>query len=204
MNHIFISHSHEDGDFADICKSKLTQAGLTAVTDTDIRGGEDWRKDIDRKIQEADAVVVVVTPEAKNSEYVTYEWAFARGVGVEVVPILLKETKLHPRLESLQHLDFTNRAARPWDNLIKRLGEAESPKNPESVRVTIKDEQQQSAYERMLKALREEKWIWRSIPTLAIKGGVSEDEALTILRNDPNVVFGVGKSGRRIAKLQLK
>jgi hypothetical protein len=204
MNHIFISHSHEDSDFAEVCKNKFAEAGLTALTDADIRGGEDWRKEIDRGIQEADALVVVVTPEAKNSEYVTYEWAFARGTGVEVGPILLKDTKLHPRLESLQYLDFTNRVARPWDKLIKRLGEAESPKKPESAKVKIENEHEQSAYERMLKALRDEKWTWRSIPKLATKGGVSEDEALRILRNDPNVVFGIGKSGRRIAKLEVK
>jgi hypothetical protein len=56
----------------------------------------------------------------------------------------------------------------------------------------------------MIKALRDEKWTWRSIPTLAIKAGVSEDDALEILRNDPNVVFSVGKSGRRIAKLSVR
>jgi hypothetical protein len=62
-----------------------------------------------------------MTTEAKASQYVTYEWAFAWGAGVKVIPILLKKTELHPRLESRQFLDFTNRNARPWDTLIELL-----------------------------------------------------------------------------------
>jgi hypothetical protein len=32
-----------------------------------------------------------MTPDAKASEYVTYEWAFAWGAGVRVIPIMYKE-----------------------------------------------------------------------------------------------------------------
>lgn len=128
MNHIFISHSHEDSDFAEILHDKLTQAGFAVWRDTGIRGGEDWRREIDQAIQEAFALIVMMTSEAKTSEYVTYEWAFAWGARVKVIPILLKRTALHPRLESLQYLDFTNRNARPWDTLIELLREAQSAK----------------------------------------------------------------------------
>jgi hypothetical protein len=123
MNHIFISHSHEDNDFAENLQNRLREADLTAWRDTDIAGGEDWREEIDRAIKEAFALLVVMTDEAKRSEYVAYEWAFALGNRVKVVPILLQQTTLHPRLESLQYLDFTNRRARPWETLITLLSE---------------------------------------------------------------------------------
>src|SRR5574341_736835 len=128
MSHIFISYNHEDSDFIEILRSKLEQAGFVVWTDSTLRGGEDWRRGIDRAIKDAFALIAVMTPEAKASEYVTYEWAFAVGAEVEVIPILLKRTNLHPRLESLQHLDFTNRQSRPWDKLISVLQEAESSK----------------------------------------------------------------------------
>ena len=204
MNHIFISHSHEDTDFAEVCQTRLTQAGLTVWTDVGIRGGADWRKEIDRAIKDASALVVVVTPDAKASEYVTYEWAFAWGAEIKVVPILLKKTKLHPRLDSLQYLDFTNRVVRPWDKLIDLLSEAESPEKPEPNKVMIENKRHQVAYQRMIKALRDEKWSWRSVAKLAIKGGISYDEAVEVLANDPNVVFSTGKSGRTIAKLEVR
>lgn len=208
MNHIFISHSHEDSDFAEILEHRLSQANVTVWRDVNIRGGEDWRKGIDQAIKEAFALIVIMTPEAKASEYVTYEWAFAWGAGVKIIPLLLKRTELHPRLESLQYLDFTNRTARPWDTLIELLGEAEASEpqaekvaKPEEIK--IEDKGEREAYERMIKALSEEGWTWRSIERLAVIGGVSEAEALAILRRDANVVFGKGKSGR-IARLRTK
>jgi hypothetical protein len=62
-----------------------------------------------------------MTPDARISEYVTYEWAFAWGYGKKVIPIMLRQTTLHPRLATLQYLDFTNRIARPWSRLFEVL-----------------------------------------------------------------------------------
>ena len=175
-----------------------------------IRGGEDWRSEIDQAIEAALAVIVVMTPEAKASEYVTYEWAFAWGAKVKVIPVLLKGTQLHPRLESLQYLNFTNRNARPWEELTKVLREAMSSKpkketrgKEEEIGPEIKGDKE--AYERMMVALRDKSREWRSIARLAIIGGVSEEAALQILRVDPSVVFGKSKkTGSRIVKLQTK
>lgn len=210
MNHIFISHSHEDSDFSEILENKLSQKGYAAWRDTGIRGGEDWRREIDEAIKESLALIVVMTPSAKASEYVTYEWAFAWGAGVKVIPIMLRPTALHPRLESLQYLDFTNRQARPWTDLLELLDEVEPAPPvdrsiPEPEAIKIENKLEQDAYDRMIEALNEEGWTWRSIERLAIIGGVSEDEALEILRRDRNVVFGKGKkSGGRIARLRNK
>jgi len=209
MNHIFISHSHQDSDFAEILENKLSEAKLTVWRDVGIRGGQDWRSEIDQAIKEAIALIVIVTPDAKSSEYVTYEWSFAWGAQVKVIPVMLKTTELHPRLESLQYLDFTNRGARPWDTLVELLVEADESKpqdkkivQPEEIEIENKD--QRGTYNRMIEALNDEGWKWRSIEKLAIIGGVSEDEALAILRQDANVVFDKGKSGRRIARLKTK
>ena len=79
MNHIFISHCHEDRKFAKSCQTRLSENGFTAWRSDSIPAGEDWRKEIDKAIKEAFALVVVITPESKASEYVTYEWAFAWG-----------------------------------------------------------------------------------------------------------------------------
>jgi HEAT repeat protein len=62
-----------------------------------------------------------MSPAAKRSEYVTYEWAFAVGAKIQVIPLIYKSTPLHPRLEALQHLNFTNRDARPWEKLFEEL-----------------------------------------------------------------------------------
>ena len=122
--HVFISYSHANGDFAEILRTRLEGSGFNVWTDEDrLLAGEDWRNGIDKAIRSACALIVVMTPSAKASEYVTYEWAFAWGVGVKVIPILLEPTPLHPRLEVLQYLDFSIRSARPWDKLLALLKE---------------------------------------------------------------------------------
>jgi HEAT repeat protein len=124
MTHVFISHAHEDADFASLLISHIRDAGFMAWVDGEkIRIGKDWRHEIDAAIREAFALVVIVSPQARASEYVTYEWAYALGIGVEIIPILLSPTELHPRLEVLQYLNFSHRLNRPWDTLIARLQE---------------------------------------------------------------------------------
>ncbi|HVO71060.1 MAG TPA: HEAT repeat domain-containing protein [Aggregatilineaceae bacterium] len=59
-------------------------------------------------------------PDAKRSEYVTYEWAFALGAGKAVFTILLERTELHPRLDALQYVDFCK--VHPWKKLFSELG----------------------------------------------------------------------------------
>ena len=94
----------------------------TAWIDTDrLDAGVDWRQEIDESIKTALAVIAIMSPEARASEYVTYEWAFAWGTGKRIIPIMLRETSLHPRLATLQYLDFTNRNARPWPKLYDTL-----------------------------------------------------------------------------------
>lgn len=116
---VFISHDSADGDFAELLKLKIEKEGLSAWIDVDrLNAGEDWRQEIDTAIKNSRTLIVVMSQETRKSEYVTYEWAFAYGAGIKIIPLLIKQTQLHPKLESLQYLDFTNRRARPWNKLI--------------------------------------------------------------------------------------
>src|SRR5260370_42433663 len=104
MGHIFISYMHDDGDFTEILNTRIKSAGFeTWIDDDKLHAGEDWRAEIDEAIKNALALIVIMSPEAKASEYVTYEWSFALGVGIKVIPVMIKQTTLHPRLEALQN-----------------------------------------------------------------------------------------------------
>ncbi|MBI3246580.1 MAG: toll/interleukin-1 receptor domain-containing protein [Deltaproteobacteria bacterium] len=118
----FISHAKEDGDFAENLKGRLRELDLDGWIDIDVlEAGVDWRKEIDEAILESSALILVLSPDSKASEYVTYEWAFALGSGLRIVPLMLRDTSIHPRLEVFQYLDFTNRRARPWSRLFALL-----------------------------------------------------------------------------------
>ena len=119
---VFLSHSKVDGDFAELLKYRLEQSGFHAWIDMDrLAPGVDWRQEIDDSIRRCLALIAIMSPDARNSEYVTYEWAFAWGTNKRIIPIMLRETPLHPRLATLQYLDFTNRNARPWPRLFDAL-----------------------------------------------------------------------------------
>ena len=116
---VFISHSKEDADFAELLKVRLHKHHLDAWIDEDrLRPGIDWQREIDIGIRRSKVVLAVMTPDAKQSDYVTYEWAYALGTGKTVIPIMLKQTAMHPRLSTLHFLDFTNRIGRPWKRLL--------------------------------------------------------------------------------------
>lgn len=137
MAHVFISYAHTDSDFVALMKLELEKSGFTTWVDHDrLQAGEDWRVGIDEAIQGAFAVIAVMTQEAYQSQYVTYEWAYALGMGVKVIPLMLRETALHPRLEALQYLNFSGRNERPWERLMQRLSEIEQQFNPGKVSVS--------------------------------------------------------------------
>ena len=106
MHQVFISYSknqrHEADEIAKEIKSNhnvnvwIDYSGLSA--------GEVWRREIDEAIKRSSLIIVLVSRDSVNSQYVTYEWAYALGLGRKLLPILLDDTPLHPRLEEIQHL----------------------------------------------------------------------------------------------------
>jgi len=137
MQHVFVSYKNEDLDFAENIISRLEKEGFATWTDLKIGVGEEWRNAIDLAIKNAFALVVIMTPEAKSSEYVTYEWAFAWGAGIRVIPVMLRSTHLHPRLEALQYLDFTNAKSRPWERLFDEVRAASHAPLTHSVNIPL-------------------------------------------------------------------
>jgi len=139
MQHVFISYKREDFDFAENLIYRLEQAGFATWADPKIKTGEEWRTEIDLAVRDAFALVVIMTPEAKASEYVTFEWAFASGARVKIIPVMLRQTELHPRLETLQYLDFTSASARPWDRLIEVVRAARTAHQAPTESLTLYD-----------------------------------------------------------------
>ncbi len=135
--HVFIAYKHEEKPFVDALIHQVKLAGFQIWVDAEnLKAGENWREEINFAIKDAFALIVIITPDAKISEFVTYEWSFAQGAGIKVIPIMLHDTfRLHPQLELLQYLDFTDQARPPWDKLIRRLFEIQGENQPHTVMV---------------------------------------------------------------------
>lgn len=126
MKSIFLSYSSRDYFFAEMLAIKLAEEGYAIWRDQgSIRAGDDWRQTIDEGIKECLAVVVALSADSAQSNYVTYEWAYAAGMGKPVIPVKLSECSIHPRLEPTQYIDFSYPRSLPWDALVQRLAEVD-------------------------------------------------------------------------------
>lgn len=122
MNHVFISFHRSERLFVDQVIDRIENGAHfpTWVYTNRLRAGMFWKPEIDEALQESVAVVVIMTPDAQNSEYVAYEWTYAMGLGKPIIPLLLKATLLHPKLEALEPVDFTSEPL-AWDEFMERL-----------------------------------------------------------------------------------
>jgi CheY-like chemotaxis protein len=122
MAQVFMSYASKDAIFADLARMKLEDADINVwIDDNSLRAGQEWRNAIDEGISSADVLLVMLTPQSCQSPYVTYEWAFALGKGIKVIPLLLEDCEIHPRLAVVQYLDFRNQRTGPWQKLIKEI-----------------------------------------------------------------------------------
>jgi len=122
MAQAFMSYSSKDEVFAELARMKLQEAGIQVWIDQGaLHAGEEWRNAIDEGISSSDVLLLMLTPQSCESPYVTYEWAFALGKGIRVIPLLLADSDLHPRLAVLQYLDFRNQKTSPWGALAQEI-----------------------------------------------------------------------------------
>ena len=131
MTSIFLSYARQDYFFAEMLAIKLAEHNFAIWRDQgSIRAGDDWRQSIEDGIKDCFAVVVALSARSADSAYVTYEWAYAIGMGKTVIPVKLSECNVHPKLEPTQHIDFSYPRLLPWDALIERLKEIEVEPDP--------------------------------------------------------------------------
>ena len=83
----------------------LTTHDIPYWVDREIEAGTAWREEIDDALESAFAVAVIITPQSMGSAYVNYEWSWALGHGIPVIPLVfenMSEALIHPRLNALQ------------------------------------------------------------------------------------------------------
>lgn len=119
---VFVSYSSKDASFIQTLKEKLKDAGFDVWIDKELlMPSQNWRDEIDNAIKASFALIVVLTHNGFESKYVTYEWAYALGLGKPIIPILLEATDVHERLEIIQYIDYSDHFSIDWNKLIQTL-----------------------------------------------------------------------------------
>ena len=129
-NHTFICYAREDSEFVLALASDLKSAGVNVWLDQwDIPRGADWDYEIDKALYDCRHFLIVLSPEAVDSEEVRGELRAALNERKRVVPVLYKACRIPRRLTLIQHTDFT-RAGVNRGALLKQIVEALGIKNP--------------------------------------------------------------------------
>jgi nucleotide-binding universal stress UspA family protein len=185
---IFIDLMPQDEKLGKELSRKLKSAGVE-VLPLENANEEDFKVKLKSGLFRADEMILLMTPNSLASQKLYYDLGIAAALKKPVTTIMhgVETNQLPPLVSETIYIKYSE-----LDEYLAKLKEKTSA--PET--------QPEKIVDRMKKALRSEKFTWRSIRTLADAGGVLESEALNILRNDPDIVLGTGRSGNRLAKLK--
>lgn len=127
---IFISHSHEDNDFAlKLARDLRDELGDDKAVWIDkaggLRAGDDWLREIIEQITTRYIFIVVLSSDAVIAEWVKFEFTLALNQQLRstktILPIryTLNTFDVPLRLSGLQEIDF--RPPRPYDDALTEL-----------------------------------------------------------------------------------
>jgi hypothetical protein len=130
---IFISYSHKDQKIAKELTSELAAAGMKVwLAEDEVLPGENFSLQVGKALEQSDAMVVLVSPDAIQSQSVRHEIAYALSspkFEQRLVPVMVKPTKnipwfletLHPIHSRGPHVESVKRmAARVVESLLGR------------------------------------------------------------------------------------
>ena len=116
MGHIFISYSHKDTEDVHRLQEELVKQGFSVWMDDRIDYDAPWPKIIQDHLSTCDALILVVSENSFESEWVQKEVARAKRIGKPVFPILLNGNTW-PSVEWTQGMDLKNKELLPEEFL---------------------------------------------------------------------------------------
>jgi hypothetical protein len=109
MLKIFLSYARKDGAAAAArLRTELERAGFTVWRDIEeMRGGQAWKEQLRAALREVEAVLVLLTPAAVDSQYVTWEWENALTLQKQVIPLRVLACDPPEELRRLHYHDLS-------------------------------------------------------------------------------------------------
>jgi hypothetical protein len=111
--HIFLSYRSIEADFALRLAAGLKNAGVNLWMDRldGIRGGDDWRRQIENALTEQTcaAMIAALSPEYCKAEYCLKELSRANRLRIPIFPVLIRQLPKESwplEIEGVQYVDF--------------------------------------------------------------------------------------------------
>ena len=221
---IFISHISEEADLAACFKEALAKDFLSmpdvfVSSDTEsIGAGSNWLTSIESALRDACVLLILCSSASIRRPWIHFEGGAAWMREIPIIPVC--HSGFHPRqlpmplsvLQAVQANQLTGlkriyfRVAKhlkcdvptvQLDFLQSKIVTFEQHYVPAADPADGKQNNRDAAWRRMRTALSNRKFKWRYLDTLAVVGGVSEDQALEILGLQPRVVFDKDKETQK-------
>ena len=116
---LFLSYRRADSKVADAMTSRLEREGYAVWVDrADISGGSKWRGEIETGLSRADAVILLLSPSALQSDEIYKEVARALELEKPIIPVCLGPIELHgwykEKLGGVQQIAHDDPAGGEW------------------------------------------------------------------------------------------
>ena len=127
-SHFFISYSRENAELQRRVITELRSRGIKVWVDVEnlIPGSPAWEREIERSIREASGIIVLMSPDSHNSEWVRREISFAEQNKKRIFPVLIagdEHDSIPLRLSSHQRVDLRQNFDHGMDELANALHE---------------------------------------------------------------------------------
>lgn len=106
--HVFMSYSHKDSDYTHKLVEEMERHHIPVWIDDRIDYGTRWPHVIQEKIDTCGAFVLIMSDNARASDWVNNELTYAIGKGKKIFPLLLKG-ELWLAVASIQYVNVQNR-----------------------------------------------------------------------------------------------
>lgn len=118
----FFSYSREDSEFALRLAEDLKAAGASVWLDQlDIAPGQRWARAVQEALNNAERVLVILSPSSAESTHVEDEVNYALEEHKAVIPVFHKDCKVPFQLRPFQYVDFRTDYAHGLNTMLKTL-----------------------------------------------------------------------------------
>jgi Tol biopolymer transport system component len=126
--HFFISYSREDADLQRIIIAELRGRGINVWVDVEnlIPGSPAWEREVERSLRGAAGLIVLLSPDSNNSEWVRREISFAEQHEKRIFPVLIRgeeDDSIPLRLSSHQRVDLRSDFQNGMEELARALND---------------------------------------------------------------------------------
>ena len=129
---LFLSYSRKDYYFAESLAFHLLREGVPVWLDVrDLEPGKDWERGLEGALDDANAVVLVASPDSVESPHVRNEWQRALRQGKKIILARVRRTNIPVELQRCESVDFRRAFRGALRTLVARLRPAAPDVDPQ-------------------------------------------------------------------------